>query len=180
MLRGTRLLLRRFRPEDTNDVFNYASDPVVTRAAGWEPHRTPFDSMAYIQRALASDWGPSTFAVEFVAEQKVIGVVDIRIVSRLWGLGEIGYTLARAYWGRGLNVEAGSLILRYGFDELRLRRIRASCEPGNRRSYRTMEKLGMAMERCRMNMVDAHGRHVERVTYSILRADWDHRCGAAC
>jgi ribosomal-protein-alanine N-acetyltransferase len=175
MLRGPRVLLRRFHPDDTDDVFEYASDPEVTRAAGWEPHRTPFDSMAYIQRVLESAWGPTTFAVEHIDDGRVVGVVDIRVVSRLWGLGEIGYTLSRSYWGRGLNTEAGELLLDYGFSELRLRRIRAECDPGNRRSYRTMEKLGMAMENNRIVALDRTGRHVERVCYSLLRADWSQR-----
>ena len=175
MLRGPRLLLRRFRPEDTDDVFVYASDPWVTRAAGWEPHRTPFDSMAYIQRLLESAWGPTTFAVEHFEHRRVIGVVDIRVVSRLWGIGEIGYTLARAYWGGGYNTEAGGLLLDYGFRELRLRRIRAVCDPANRRSYRTMEKLGMAMEHSRVVAVDCKGRRVERVCYALPRADWARR-----
>ena len=38
------------------------------------------------------------------------GVVDIRIVSRLWALGEIGYTFSRRYWGQGFNIEAGELL----------------------------------------------------------------------
>ena len=180
MLRGRRVLLRRFRPEDTDDVFEYASDPAVTRAAGWEPHRSPFDSMDYIQRALASHMGPVTFAVEHIDHGKVIGVVDRRGVSGLWGIGEIGYTLARRYWGRGHNVEAGQLLLDYGFDELRLRRIRAVCDPLNRRSYRTMEKLGMAREPQPVVAADRQGRRVERVAYSILRTEWSRRgCQAA-
>ena len=71
---GDRLRLRDFRPDDIDDVFRYASDPVVTRYAGWAPHRTPYDSMAYIQRCLADDWGPITFAVEYRSEARVIGV----------------------------------------------------------------------------------------------------------
>lgn len=175
MLRGPRLLLRSFRADDCDDVFAYASDPEVTRAAGWEPHRTPLDSLAYIQRVLESAWGPVTFAVEHRDAGRVVGVVDIRVVSRLWGLGEIGYTLARSYWGQGINTEAGSLLLDYGFGDLRLRRIRAVCDPGNRRSYRTMEKLGMTRERNRIVALDRNGREVERVCYSLLRTDWAQR-----
>lgn len=165
-LRGTRVLLRSFRAEDVDDVFAYASDPQVTELAGWDPHRTPFDSMAYIQRCRDDQWAPITFAIEHLSQQRVIGVVDIRIISRLWGLGEIGYTLGRAYWGKGLNVEAGALILSFGFEHLRLRRIRAICELLNHRSRRTMEKLGMTRE----GVVGDERR--PRVVYSLLRRDW--------
>ena len=174
-LRSERVRLRDFIPEDTEDVFRYASDPVVTRYAGWEAHRTPFESMAYIKRCLSDDWGPITFAVESLAESRVIGVVDIRVVSRLWGVGEIGYTLARSYWGQGFNVEAGKLLLRYGFKEMGLRRIQAVCDVDNRRSYRTMEKLGMVRERLIPRVCLPNGRAVDRMMYSILRREWERQ-----
>lgn len=177
-LRGDRLWLRDLQPEDIEDVFSYASDPAVTRFAGWEPHRTPYDTMAYIQRCLADDWGPITFAVEYMAEERVIGVVDIRIISRLWGVGEIGYTLNRRYWGRGLNVEAGRLLLEYGFKYLNLRRIQAVCDVNNHRSYRTMEKLGMVRERILNHVAMRNGRRVDRLVYSMLRREWERRVGA--
>ncbi len=174
-LRGDRVRLRDFIPEDIDDVFTYASDPLVTRYAGWEPHRTPFESMAYIRRCLSDDWGPITFAIEHMPESRVIGVVDIRVVSRLWGVGEIGYTLARAYWGRGFNTEAGQLLLRYGFNEMGLRRIQAVCDVDNHRSYRTMEKLGMVRERVVPRVRTPSGRAVDRYVYSVLRREWERR-----
>jgi RimJ/RimL family protein N-acetyltransferase len=170
-----RVRLRNFRPEDVDDVFSYASDPLVTRHAGWEAHRSPYESMAYIQRCLSDDWGPITFAVECIPEARVIGVVDIRIVSRLWGVGEIGYTLGRRYWGQGFNVEAGRLLIDYGFECLRLRRIQAVCGVDNRRSYRTMEKLGMIRERLVIGARAGPGRPVDHFVYSILRREWEGR-----
>lgn len=172
---GERVRLRDFRPDDIEDVFRYASDPLVTRYAGWVPHRTPYDSMAYIQRCLADDWGPITFAVEYLIETRVIGVVDIRIVSRFWGVGEIGYTLGRHYWGQGLNVEAGNLLLEYGFQHLGLRRIQAVCDTANRRSYRTMEKLGMVRERYIPGRRAPNGHRGDRLVYSIFWREWQRR-----
>ncbi len=175
-----RVRLRNFRPEDVDDVFTYASDPVVTRQAGWAAHRSPYESMAYIQRCLSDQWGPITFAVEHIAEARVIGVVDIRIVGWLWGVGEIGYTLARRYWGQGFNVEAGSLLIDYGFEQLRLRRIQAVCGVDNRRSYRTMEKLGMIRERLIIGARTGRGRPVDQYVYSILRREWERRVRHRC
>jgi RimJ/RimL family protein N-acetyltransferase len=174
-LYGPRVLLRDFRPGDTRDVFSYASDPVVTRQAGWRPHRTPYDSRLYIQRCLADSWSPITFAIEHVAEKRVIGVVDIRTVSRWWGVGEIGYTLARRYWGQGYNVEAGRLLIDYGFARLGLRRIRGICDVDNRRSFRTMEKLGMVREGIIPGPTVGGSPPAGRFVYSLLRREWERR-----
>jgi ribosomal-protein-alanine N-acetyltransferase len=176
-MRGQRVLLRDLRAEDIDDVFVYASDPLVTRHAGWEPHRSPYESMLYIQRCLADDWGPITFAVELMEEECVIGVVDIRIISRLWGLGEIGYTLARSYWGKGFNVDAGGLLIDYGFRHLALRRIQAVCDTDNKRSFRTMEKLGMVRERVISGPHRRNGLPMDRFLYSLLRREWERRYG---
>ena len=174
-LDGPRVTLRDFEPRDVDDVFRYASDPVVMRSAGWARHRTPFDSITYIQRCLSDTWGPMTFAVECRAEARVIGVVDIRVVSPLWGVGEIGYTLARGCWGRGFNVEAGELLLTFGFTRLALRRIRAVSDLDNRRSVRTMEKLGMVRERIVDRAAQRNGYRVDRVVYSIWQREWMRR-----
>ena len=177
---GERIRLRDLSPQDCHDIFDYASDPVVTQFAGWEPHHTPNDSLAYIKRCLGKEWTPITFAIEYLPSQRVIGVVDIRVVSRLWGVGEIGYTLGRPYWGQGFNVEAGKLLIAYGFKELALRRIQAVCDATNRRSYRTMEKLGMVRERTIERVPTRHGVPVDRFVYSILRREWErhplHQC----
>jgi len=176
---GERVALRPFRPADAADVFRYASDPRVARAAGWEPHRTPLDSLAYIERTMARAWGPLTLAVELLERARVVGVVDLRVEGRWQRSGVIGYSLAPAFWGCGLMVEAGALLLRYGFAERRLHRIRAVCDPANRRSFRTMEKLGMVREIERPSVLDRYGRRIERLAYAIERAEWLRRGGDA-
>lgn len=173
-LRSARLELRPFRPEDVDDVFAYASDPVVTRAAGWEPHRTPMDTIAYIQQCMMPGWGPITCAIELRGEARVVGVVDLRVVSRFWGVGEIGYSLARPYWGRGLGSEAAEAMLDYGFEQLQLRRIRAVCRPQNRRSLATMRRLGMQPD---PPLDPATTGGEVRLSYSIRRADWRRQAG---
>lgn len=169
---GPRLTLRCFRPQDTDDVFRYASDWAVATAAGWEPHRSRRDSVGYIQRVVQGGWGPTTLAVELTERRQVIGVVDLRVASVLWRIAEIGYSLGRAHWGHGFGGEAAALLLDHAFHDLGMRRVRAACDPANRRSFRIMEKLGMVREVDRVSVVARGGRRVERLVYSIGRAEW--------
>ncbi|HUI24870.1 MAG TPA: GNAT family N-acetyltransferase [Candidatus Kryptonia bacterium] len=172
-LLGPRVRLRPFEHGDVQAVFAYASDPEITRYVEWYPHRTPADSARYIERCLEDHPDLQTFAVEHLIEQRVIGAIDLRIVSRLWRLGEIGYTIARPYWGQGYNVEAGMLAIDYGFAELGLRRIQAICDVANRRSYRTMEKLGMIREMIIYRARFENGWPIDRYRYSIRRREWE-------
>jgi ribosomal-protein-alanine N-acetyltransferase len=165
--------LRLFDLGDVEAVFAYASDPEITRYVDWEPHRTPADSTAYIRRCLAARDRIHTFAVELREVGRVIGAVDLRPTSRLRRVGEIGYTIARPYWGQGYNVEAGALVISFGFQTLGLRRIQAVCDVANRRSYRTMEKLGMIREMILYRARYRYGRPIDRFRYSIRRREWE-------
>jgi len=59
---------------------------------------------------------------------------------------EIGWWLARRYWGRGLATEAAVAALRDAFERVRLERIISVAMPENGASIRIMEKLGLKLE----------------------------------
>jgi RimJ/RimL family protein N-acetyltransferase len=61
---------------------------------------------------------------------------------------EFFYGLARDHWGQGLITEAGRELIRYGFEELKLRRIISSALSGNQRSINVMRRVGMRIEIC--------------------------------
>jgi ribosomal-protein-alanine N-acetyltransferase len=60
---------------------------------------------------------------------------------------EIGWWLARAWWGRGLATEAARVALTDGFERAGLKRIVAVALAANRASIHVMDKLGMKYER---------------------------------
>ena len=59
---------------------------------------------------------------------------------------EIGYWLARPYWGRGLMTDAVGAYVRYAFDELGLLRLSAHTLTFNVGSARVLEKNGFKLE----------------------------------
>ena len=74
---------------------------------------------------------------------------------------EIGWWLARAWWGRGLATEAGRAAMRDGFERIGLERIVAIAQPANTRSVGIMRKLGMRFERM------ANPRGIPVVLYAL-------------
>jgi ribosomal-protein-alanine N-acetyltransferase len=67
---------------------------------------------------------------------------------------ELGYTLARTAWGRGLATEAGRLCVEAADGPLGLRRLVALADVGNPTSSRVLEKLGFVAD----GVVEAYGR----------------------
>jgi RimJ/RimL family protein N-acetyltransferase len=86
---------------------------------------------------------------EFVGDcgltpQDVDGVTEI----------EVGYHVRAALQGRGYATEAAAACRDYARDVLKLDRLIAIIDPGNRPSQRVAEKLGLVFERKSNN----HGR----------------------
>jgi RimJ/RimL family protein N-acetyltransferase len=59
---------------------------------------------------------------------------------------EVGWRLARAYWGSGYATEGAHAALRFGFGIVGLAEIVSYTTPGNVRSRHVMEKIGMTRD----------------------------------
>jgi ribosomal-protein-alanine N-acetyltransferase len=66
--------------------------------------------------------------------------------SRLHRRAEIGYELARAWWGQGLGAEAVREVAQFAFDCLQLHRIEAATIADNPRSVAMLERIGFQRE----------------------------------
>lgn len=157
-----RLILRRYRPGDLRDLFEYLSDPEVVR---FEPY-PPMD-LAQTEENLA--WRVSTgemIAAEIKESGKMIG--NIYLGKRDFEAIELGFVFNRAYWGRGLAAEGCRAMIRQAFAG-GVHRIFAECDPRNENSWRLLEALGFSREGyLRQNVYfqkDADGRPIWKDTY---------------
>lgn len=83
-----------------------------------------------------------------------------------WPGFETGWTLRRAYWGRGLATEAARAAVNYAFYELQQSHVISLIRPENAASRRVAEKLGEKLE----GMTEIFGS--EAMIYGIRREDW--------
>jgi ribosomal-protein-alanine N-acetyltransferase len=172
-LETERLLLRKMRMEDAEDLFAYGSDPEVSQRTSWQPHRSIEDSRAFLAGVLegyakgtSGAWG-----MEHRADHAFIGTCGISWVPR-HARGELGYAMARPYWGQGLMTEAVRAVIAFGFERMALNRIEARCIVANIGSARVMEKNGMRLEGVIRQQVFAKGAFHDLKLYSILRREW--------
>ncbi|MBA3786812.1 MAG: GNAT family N-acetyltransferase [Acidobacteria bacterium] len=87
---------------------------------------------------------------------------------------EIGWTwYGRKFHGTGLNKACKYELLKYGFEEIGLRRIQFSADSENLKSQKAIEKLGAVKEGVfRNNYIDSTGNSKDDVYYSIIKEDW--------
>lgn len=144
VLTTDRLTLRPWRESDLNDFYEYASVDGVGQMAGWNPHRNVEESKRILSYFIG---GKKTFALEY--QGKVIGSLGIEEYSEenypelaeLQGR-EIGYVLAKAYWGQGLMPEAVKAVIDWLFNEEKLDFIIVGHFDRNNQSRRVVEKCG--------------------------------------
>lgn len=134
-----RLTIRRFKKADGEDLYEYLSDADVVR---YEPYRPFTKEAAYneAERRVGSD----DFWAVCLKEEKMIG--NIYFSTGDYNTGEIGYVFNKRYWGHGYACEAVKTVMNYALDVLEVRRITASCDPLNERSWRLLERVGMRRE----------------------------------
>ncbi len=178
-LRTPRLVLRAARMSDAGDMYAYSRDPEVARHVLWEAHTSIRQTRAYLRYLLRQYRAgqPSTFVIELAAEHRVIGTIGLMWMQGDSRSAEIGYSLGRAWWNRGLMTEAVQAILAFCFDTLRLNRVEAQHETDNPASGAVMRHAGMRREGLLRQRVYNKGRYVDVELYAILRAEYEAQKG---
>lgn len=141
-----RLILRRFRLEDAEDMFNnWAGDPVVCRYLSWGPHREVEDSRKRILNWV-NNYGNNNFyvwAITIKSKNICIGSISLEISNDIGSSCEVGYCVGTDYWNRGIMTEALRAVMHYLFYEVGYQHIQAKHDVLNKASGKVMEKAGM-------------------------------------
>lgn len=169
-LHTARLLLREFVSDDAPAVHAYASDERVTRYTDWGPNTTE-ETEEFFREALnavSSKPRDSYLFAVTLNRGPVIGCARLGIVNKGDRVGDLGYVLNAEYWGQGIATEATQRLLTFGFDDLGLHRIFATCHPENIGSARVLEKAGFQLEgRLREDKL-VRGAYRDSLLYAIL------------
>ena len=142
-----RLILRAFTLKDLDDFYEYASVEGVGERAGWAHHKSKQKSQEILERFIAED---KTFAICLKKDGKVIGSLGVEKYGLEESLTEfngylgreIGYVLAKPYWGKGIMPEAVTAVIEYLFKEIDLDFLICGYYDFNAQSKRVQEKCG--------------------------------------
>lgn len=103
---------------------------------------------------------------------KLIGVVSAdNLELGATHKAEIGYWLARNYWGQGIMTDAVKAYVTYAFEELGLLKLVAHCFELNISSARVLEKSGFKLEGRLRKHFRKDGRLLDARIYGLLKED---------
>lgn len=143
-----RLVLRHLVQADHEALTLIFGDADVMRFG--DGPQTPKWAGDWLRRALESyqqrGYGP--WAIVEKSSGAVIGYCGLFLFPDVNGRPEIeiGYRLARRYWGRGYATEAVCAARDYAFNSLGLKRLIALIDPANVASIRVARKAGLCYE----------------------------------
>jgi RimJ/RimL family protein N-acetyltransferase len=141
-----RLRLRGWLDADFEPFAALNSDPLVMEFFVRPLERAQSDSFAIRAREKLVERGFGLWAVEATDIAPFLGYVGLAEPSfqaLFTPCIEIGWRLAREYWGHGFATEAAAAVIDYAFGTLGLNEIVSFTAVGNQRSRRVMERLGM-------------------------------------
>jgi [ribosomal protein S5]-alanine N-acetyltransferase len=145
-LETARLRLRKPVLEDAEEIFRqYAQDAEVTKYVSWRAHRNQDETRAFLESCLEAMASCKSFhwVIARKGDERLLGMIGARVDGQRW---ELGYVLARPYWGRGYMTEAVKALAGWALKQPEIYRVWAVCDVDNLASARVMEKVGMERE----------------------------------
>lgn len=162
LLETRRLILRRFREDDFDDLYEYLRDEETVR---FEPYR-PMNAAEVRENLAWRITSDEMIAVELKSTGRLIG--NIYLGKRDFDAREIGYVFNRAYWGMGYAKESCKAVIAQCFQN-GVHRVFATCDPLNPNSWHLLESLGFEREAHLKQNVwfwkDENGKPIWKDTY---------------
>ena len=157
-------------------IVRWADDPRIAgnlRDAFPSPY-TEADAAWFVRDCIERE--PAQLCRAIVMDGEAVGCVSVQPQSDVYRRsGELGYWLARPYWGKGIMTAAVGRICAEAFRRFDLLRIYAQPYARNTGSRRVLEKNGFRMEGLLRQSVVKNGAIEDTSLYALLREDWEKR-----
>lgn len=172
-----RILLRELTDDDVPALFEIFSHPEVMRYWSSPPLKSTAQARALLEHIRESfrkqdlfQWG-----IALQNENHIIGTCTLAQLDASNRRAEIGYVLARTYWGQGLMHQALPALVDFAFTTLMLNRIEADVDPRNAASLRLLERLGFQREGLLRERWIVGDEIQDSVLLGLLRREWTGR-----
>jgi RimJ/RimL family protein N-acetyltransferase len=179
-LRTGRLILRTLEENDASRIFQYRSDPDVSRFQSWGTESIA-DIQSHIKELSTNPLGTPGFwhqlGISRLSTRELIGDCGFHVLQAEPRQCEIGVTLDPEYQRQGYATEALRALLDYLVFTLGKHRVLASVDPRNIRSVNLMERVGLRKEAHFVKSLWFKGEWVDDLIYAMLASEWKTTSG---
>lgn len=181
MIRGERLYLRSIERDDLGRCHSWMNDPDLRATLAQRFPMSLAKEADWVERATrGQDPSELVFAICLVQGDRHIGNCDLTSIDRDNGTATFGIFIGEPDCrGQGFGEEAVRTLCRFGFDELRLHKIRLDVHAGNP-AVKTYERVGFRKEGSLREETFRKGRRLDVIRMGLLRDELrpDRRGGA--
>jgi len=180
VLRTERLVLREIDDRDVEAVFEMESDPVAMLYWSRPPMVDMAEAVATVERSKTffAQRAGLKWVLSRADDGRHMGNVGVFGFVEPSNRAEIGYGLARQFWGQGFMHEALIAVIDYAFGPLALRRLEADTHPRNERSIHALERLGFSREGLLRERWQVGDEISDTLYLGLLAHEWHARRGA--
>lgn len=167
MLETERLIFRKFTLDDLPQLIEQRSDPEVNKYLGG-PERQNADALAKRIRFYMSCYDSHGFGMcpmIWRETGEVIGAAGLQPLENTGDI-EVGYSVIKPFWGKGIATEAARGWMEFGFRDKGLERIVGVTDLDNTASQHILKKLGMSYEKTEIHY------DIECAFFSVTKADF--------
>ena len=166
-LNTTRLKLRKIQVEDVPSLVQYAnnrkiSDNILNIPYPYQEPDAVF-RIGYVFQGFKNKTR-YVFAIVVKDHEEFIGEISLHL-DNAGNLAELGYWIGEPFWNKGIATEAVEAVLKFGFTQLNLNTIYATCHEENIASYKVLTNNGMIKDKTNGSIL----------RYSITKQEYEDR-----
>lgn len=167
-LRTENLTLRRYRPEDIEELYErFGTDPEMYRYSGWNPYATPEMAKETVLGFIDNYSDDHSYSWVMDIEGIVVGMIGAYDYKP--GRIEVGFSVAGGWQGRGLATDALRKVLEYLTVNEGIPLVTAWCAEENVSSRHVLEKAGMRLVRREEDGLRVGIRVFDKLVYEYQR-----------
>lgn len=171
IIKTKKFILRPFRKEDQASLVRNINNRKISKNTLHIPY--PYSSSnarSWIDYNIKLDKDKNKEEMNFVIDigGEVAGSIGLRNIKR-GHMAEFSYWMGEGYRGQGIMTSVLKEITRYGFKELKLRRLEIGIFPSNKASIRVAQKNGYKCEGKMRKYVLKKGKFLDALLFAKVR-----------
>ena len=173
VLAGSGFSLRELRVEDAASLFAMLTTEEVSRFISPPPTTVEgfekFITWAHAEREAGRY---VCFAVVPHGMNTAVGLFQVRQLEPGFGSAEWGFAIGSAFWGTGIFVDSGQLVVDFAVETIKVGRLEARACVANGRGNGALRKLGAVQEGVLRRSFLKNGEFLDQMLWSILAEEW--------
>lgn len=169
---GRLVRLRAREPGDEPMLFRWFNDAEVTRHLSIRYPLSHAQEKEFIERVSSIGYNHASFAVETLADGRLIGGCGLEHQSAEDRSAVLGIAIGdKASWDGGYGTDTMRTLCRVGFEVMNLHRIQLDVYASNERAIHVYEKVGFTIEGRRRDAVYARGQYEDVIVMGLLEGE---------